>query len=92
VTAEDDSCVDVLSSPSIDPLIELSSSIAPSLSVMAPLLPVALLGLAALVQADGIYSKSSPVLQVTAKTYDSLIAQSNHTSVRRSCHLKKIPC
>lgn len=39
---------------------------------------VAALGLAA---ADGIYSSKSPVLQVTAKNYDSLIAQSNHTSV-----------
>ena len=29
-----------------------------------------------------LYTKSSPVLQVTAKTYDRLIAQSNHTSVR----------
>ena len=28
-----------------------------------------------------IYSKSSPVLQVDAKTYPSLIANSNHTSV-----------
>ncbi|KPI45367.1 putative protein disulfide-isomerase [Cyphellophora attinorum] len=34
-----------------------------------------------LVHADGIYSKGSPVLQVNAKTYDSLIAQSNHTSI-----------
>lgn len=43
---------------------------------------VALLALAGtFVNADGIYSKSSPVLQVTAKSYDSLIAQSNHTSV-----------
>lgn len=39
---------------------------------------VAALGLAA---ADGIYSSKSPVLQVNAKNYDSLIAQSNHTSV-----------
>lgn len=30
---------------------------------------------------DGIYSKSSPVLQVDARNYDSLIAKSNHTSV-----------
>jgi len=39
---------------------------------------VAALGLAA---ADGMYSSKSPVLQVNAKNYDSLIAQSNHTSV-----------
>lgn len=31
--------------------------------------------------ADGIYTKKSPVLQVTGKTYNSLIANSNHTSV-----------
>lgn len=30
----------------------------------------------------GLYSKSSPVLQVNAKNYDNLIARSNHTSVR----------
>ncbi|RFU27684.1 hypothetical protein B7463_g8665, partial [Scytalidium lignicola] len=29
----------------------------------------------------GLYSKSSPVLQVDAKSYDRLIAQSNHTSI-----------
>ncbi|KAM0257335.1 hypothetical protein ACHAQJ_004422 [Trichoderma viride] len=29
----------------------------------------------------GFYSKSSPVLQVDAKSYDRLIAQSNHTSI-----------
>ncbi|KAG6000120.1 hypothetical protein E4U54_001550 [Claviceps lovelessii] len=38
--------------------------------------------LAALPGANAMYSKNSPVLQVTAKTYNSLIAQSNHTSVR----------
>lgn len=32
--------------------------------------------------ADGLYPKSSAVLQVTSKNYDQLIAQSNHTSVR----------
>ncbi|KAH0539115.1 hypothetical protein FGG08_004353 [Glutinoglossum americanum] len=31
--------------------------------------------------ADGIYSKSSPVLQVDAKSYDRLIAKSNYTSI-----------
>jgi len=30
----------------------------------------------------GLYLKSSPVLQVTAKNYDQLVAQSNHTTVR----------
>ncbi|PYH82941.1 thioredoxin-domain-containing protein [Aspergillus uvarum CBS 121591] len=33
------------------------------------------------VQADGLYTKKSPVLQVTSKNYDQLIAQSNHTSI-----------
>jgi protein disulfide-isomerase A6 len=43
---------------------------------------VLLLALVAVfVDADGIYTKNSPVLQVTAKNYDSLIAQSNYTSV-----------
>lgn len=37
----------------------------------------------ACLEVDAFYSKSSPVLQVTGKTYDSLIAQSNHTSVCR---------
>ena len=32
----------------------------------------------------GIYSKGSPVLQVNAKSYENLIARSNHTSV--SCY------
>jgi protein disulfide-isomerase A6 len=31
----------------------------------------------------GIYPKSSPVLQVEAKTYEKLIAKSNYTSVRK---------
>jgi hypothetical protein len=29
----------------------------------------------------GLYSKNSPVLQVTGKSYDRLIAKSNYTSV-----------
>ncbi|KAH8700619.1 hypothetical protein BGW36DRAFT_316682 [Talaromyces proteolyticus] len=33
------------------------------------------------VSAAGLYTKSSPVLQVDAKNYDSLIAKSNHTSI-----------
>lgn len=50
---------------------------------MATKIGVALLALAGtFVNGDTIYSKDSPVLQVTAKTYDSLIAQSNYTSVR----------
>jgi hypothetical protein len=32
--------------------------------------------------ADGIYTKKSPVLQLNQKTYGSLIANSNYTSVR----------
>jgi protein disulfide-isomerase A6 len=50
----------------------------PPLSMFTVL--TALLGL---VNADGIYTKNSPVLQVNAKSYDRLIAQSNHTSVSR---------
>jgi protein disulfide-isomerase A6 len=41
-----------------------------------------LAALLAVVHADGLYTKNSPVLQVDAKNYDTLIAQSNHTSVR----------
>ncbi|KAJ5630072.1 Thioredoxin [Penicillium herquei] len=33
------------------------------------------------VNADGIYSNKSPVLQVNQKTYGSLIANTNHTSI-----------
>ncbi len=33
-----------------------------------------------------MYSKSSPVVQVDAKDYQSLIAESNHTSVSMSNH------
>lgn len=33
------------------------------------------------VNAEGIYNKKSPVLNLTPKTYGSLIANSNHTSV-----------
>ena len=40
-----------------------------------------LAALLAVVHADGIYTKNSPVLQVDAKSYDALIAQSNYTSV-----------
>ncbi|EXJ57250.1 hypothetical protein A1O7_07597 [Cladophialophora yegresii CBS 114405] len=45
-------------------------------------LPTSLfLSLGCVLHVDALYSKSSPVLQVTAKNYDSLIAQSNHTSI-----------
>ncbi|KIW65848.1 protein disulfide-isomerase domain [Phialophora macrospora] len=40
-----------------------------------------LLALGCVLHVNALYSKSSPVLQVNAKTYDSLIAQSNHTSI-----------
>ncbi|XRM39872.1 hypothetical protein ABZX51_003205 [Aspergillus tubingensis] len=33
------------------------------------------------VNADGLYTKKSPVLQVNQKNYDQLIANSNHTSI-----------
>lgn len=33
----------------------------------------------------GMYPKNSPVLQVDAKSYDKLIAKSNHTSVSSHC-------
>ncbi|RMZ78065.1 hypothetical protein DV737_g4037, partial [Chaetothyriales sp. CBS 132003] len=33
-----------------------------------------------LVAAEGLYGKNSPVLQLNAKSYHSLVAQSNHTS------------
>ena len=53
---------------------------------MARAWSVVLLGLVvSLVATDGIYGKNSPVLQVTAKNYGSLIAQSNYTSVRHHC-------
>ncbi|CAG8890049.1 unnamed protein product [Penicillium egyptiacum] len=33
------------------------------------------------VNADGLYTKNSPVIQLNPKTYNSLIANSNHTSI-----------
>ena len=52
---------------------------------MVPTLSIALavpwLLLLAPVSADGLYTKSSPVIQVDAKSYDKLIAKSNHTSI-----------
>ena len=47
----------------------------------ASLAAVASVLLAASADASSLYAKDSPVLQVTARTYDRLIAQSNHTSV-----------
>ncbi|KAI1497005.1 thioredoxin-domain-containing protein [Biscogniauxia marginata] len=49
----------------------------PSVAVAA----VAFLSALPAAQAAGLYLKSSPVLQVDAKSYDRLIAKSNHTSV-----------
>lgn len=52
--------------------------------------PLSVLGLwaalLAMVNADGLYTKKSPVLQVSARDYDRLIAQSNHASVRLVIH------
>ncbi|RYP02191.1 hypothetical protein DL764_005908 [Monosporascus ibericus] len=42
---------------------------------------VALLSALPTASAAGLYTKNSPVLQVDAKSYDRLIAKSNHTSV-----------
>ncbi|KAI0538882.1 thioredoxin-domain-containing protein [Xylaria digitata] len=42
---------------------------------------VAFLSVLPTAQAGGLYTKSSPVLQVDAKNYDRLIAKSNHTSI-----------
>jgi hypothetical protein len=46
----------------------------------ASLLLVSLLA-ALPVNADGLYTKNSPVIQLNPKTYNSLIANSNYTSV-----------
>ena len=43
--------------------------------------PLLIAALAAL-PVQAMYAKSSPVLQLNARTYKSLIAESNHTSVR----------
>jgi len=40
--------------------------------------------LAAAVNADGLYSKGSPVLQVDGKSYNTLVAKSNQVSVSSS--------
>ncbi|RMZ88423.1 hypothetical protein DV736_g4346, partial [Chaetothyriales sp. CBS 134916] len=50
--------------------------------MMVPAPVVLLLTLTtSLVAADGLYGKNSPVLQLNAKSYHSLVAQSNHTSI-----------
>jgi protein disulfide-isomerase A6 len=41
--------------------------------------------------AEGLYPKSSAVLQVNPKNYDQLIAQSNHTTVRNSDMFALLP-
>lgn len=46
-----------------------------------PVLATVTAVLAALPATHGFYTKSSPVLQVDARSYDKLIAKSNHTSV-----------
>lgn len=47
------------------------------------LLSVVVAVLAALPTAQaGIYTKNSPVLQLDARSYEQLIAKSNHTTVR----------
>ena len=42
----------------------------------------AALSIVGLAHADGLYSKSSAVLQIDGKSYDKLIAKSNLVSVR----------
>ncbi|ROV99734.1 hypothetical protein VSDG_03134 [Cytospora chrysosperma] len=49
----------------------------PTLSTVA----TALLAALPAVNAAGLYTKSSPVVQIDAKNYDSLIAKSNYTSI-----------
>jgi protein disulfide-isomerase A6 len=51
--------------------------------VRASALVAAAASMAAAVHAQGLYSKSSPVLQITGLDYDRVIAKSNYTSVRR---------
>lgn len=58
-----------------------SSSPAIMLQPSSALLFVTSLLAALPVNADGLYTKKSPVLQVNQKNYDQLIANSNHTSV-----------
>lgn len=52
----------------------------PTINPAVAVAAVAFLSAVPTVQA-GLYTKSSPVLQVDAKNYDRLIAKSNHTSV-----------
>ena len=99
-----DNCLNVLAHrtllpvPSVCSLIPANSHkpLKHSLSMHAPMLLSSLvLALACVLNVHAIYTKSSPVLQVNAKTYDSFIAQSNHTSVRHPpLHTKDLltPC
>ena len=54
----------------------------------SPFLLIASLLAAIPANADGLYTKNSPVLQVNHKNYDQLIAHTNYTSVS---DLKTIP-
>lgn len=47
----------------------------------SPFLVAASLLAAIPANADGLYAKNSPVLQVNHRNYDQLIAKSNYTSV-----------
>ena len=45
-----------------------------------------------LAHADGLYSKSSAVLQIDGKSYDKLIAKSNLVSVRLPSQKYRMQC
>jgi hypothetical protein len=53
-----------------------------TMALTASLALVAAAGLFSVPVEAGLYARNSPVLSVTGKTYDRLIAQSNHTTVR----------
>ncbi|KAI0097926.1 thioredoxin-domain-containing protein [Nemania sp. FL0031] len=53
----------------------------PTINPTVAVAAVAFLSALPTAHAAGLYTKSSPVLQVDAKNYDKLIAKSNHTSV-----------
>lgn len=48
---------------------------------MARIPSLLVLAFFSVVNADAIYTRNSPVLQVDSKSYDTLIARSNYTSV-----------
>lgn len=54
-----------------------------NLNPSAAITAVAFLSALPTVQAGGLYTKNSPVVQVDAKSYDRLVAKSNYTSVSR---------